>query len=313
MRALLYIFSFYLLISVPAFARSNYHLIAFSNTVLPGSGRFYLNDPIRGVGEFTLSVGSFGLGYAVAGSGALTLDGVPTQLPKFNRNRARARSSSETNLSDDLYADILQEIGIKSHMSFTFLTYREAAKLDGVTQNIDQSPVSELFLAPFNTENLFDPWVYIPIGLVGVFTWIDYEQTKLYGLPDVRRLTPYSNFLYSMNYQVVQPIGSGAPEEMFYRGYLQNEFMNLTQSPISAIALSTAAFAFSHGPGPGRISAAVAGAYLGYLNYKFNGNLKPGITVHFWSNMFLGIETVFLSHDAQQTTPPTALSVQVNY
>lgn len=320
MRALHYIFKINLLIlsllqinSINSYASTNYHLIGLTNTFIPGSGQFILGDELRGASEFAFSASTFSAGYSLAGSGAFTLDGVPSKLPKFNRNRARARSSNETNLNEPLYGDILQEIGIKSHMTFTFLAYRDAAKREGVTEGIDQSSPKDLFLSPFNTEYLFDPWVYIPILIVGGATWYDYQQSLTYGLPDVRRLTPYSNFLYSLNYQVVQPVGSGAPEEMFYRGYFQNEMLYLTKSPIAAIALSTAAFAFSHGPGPGRITAGVAGAYLGYLSHKYNGNLKPGIAVHFWSNLFLGISTVFLSHEAQQTTPPTALSVQINY
>jgi membrane protease YdiL (CAAX protease family) len=100
---------------------------------------------------------------------------------------------------------------------------------------------------------------------------------------------------------------------MFYRGFLQAEFRGLTGTPFAAIPLSTAAFAFSHAPGSGRISAAVAGAYLGFLAEKNHGRLGPGIAVHFWSDLLLGAETVLLYAKAQRATPPTGFTVQINY
>lgn len=294
-----------------ALASPSQHLVGWSNFFVPGAGRLLLGEPWRAGGEAALSLGTLGVGYAISKPGPWTLDGVPNDLPTFGRNGRRG--TSEANVAKELHSEILQEIGIKSHMSFVYLSYRDAARERGITDHIDQSPVNELFLAPFKTDYFKDALVVIPIAVTAIAAVIDFQIAKADGLPLVPRLTPYSNFLYSLDYQIVQPIGSGAPEEMFYRGFIQNELRSIVDSPWFAIPLSSAAFAFSHGPGYGRISAAVAGAYLGYLAHRGNGDLKPGIVVHFWSSLILGIETVLLSHEAQATTPPAALSFQINY
>src|SRR5262249_34651141 len=131
--------------------------------------------------------------------------------------------------------------------------------------------------------------------------------------PRHQPLKPYSNWLYFMDYAVIEPVGSGAPEEMFYRGFLQNEFKVMTNSSVFSILATSALFAFSHEPGDGRYSAAVAGMYLGYLEERYHGNLGPGITLHYWSSIFLGIESVLLSQWGQRATPPAGMSIQISY
>ena len=288
----------------------NYHLVGWFNTFVPGGGQLLLGDYRLAVSQAIVEAGTFGWGYALSRREPMTLDGVPEELPTYVVSRRRA---AQGDITKALYADLLQEVGIKTHMTDVFLAYRQAAASETeASSRIDQSAPLELFLAPFQSENLTNPWVYLPLGMIAAEVAVDYFTSR--GNVDRNApLTPTSNFLYTLNYAFWQPIGSGAPEEMFYRGFLQNELYNLVPSPFFSIPVAATAFALSHEPGPGRWSAALAGTYLGYLAHRYAGRLGPGITVHFWGVVLLGVETVFLSHDAQRTTPPAAAYVQVNY
>ena len=295
--------------AAPGYSDTDYHLVGWANTFLPGAGRAMMGDYSLGLAQLGYEGGAFVAGYNLSGGSVLTLDGFISPKPTRRLNR-----TTEVGIENQLYGDMLQEFAIKAHMVNTFDSYRIAAFRDGkMPSGIDDKPVLDLFLEPFSSKNLGDPWVYLPMAVVFSATVADYIVQTSGTVGTSSRLTPYSNFLYSVNYGVWEPFGSGAPEEMFYRGFVQNEAMDLIPSPYFAIPLSTALFTFSHAPGDGRPTAALAGGYLGYLAYHFNGRLGPGITLHFWADMILGIETILLNHKGQRTTPPASFSVQVNY
>lgn len=289
--------------------KPNYHLVGWSNVFLPGSAQLMLGNYTLGVAQGAVELGTFIWGYELSRLSPISLDGVPDELPSFSRQSRLG----QTNINKALYADMLQEIGIKTHFVNTFLAYREAAKDDPeASKRIDQRSLKDMFLGPLSLSAFEDPWVYVPGAILVIETGLVYfiDRNTL-GRGAV--LTPYSNFLYGLNYGVLQPIGSGVPEEMFYRGFLQNELLSLVDSPFFAIPISSAAFAFSHQPGPGRLTAAVAGGYLGYLAYRYPGNLAPGITLHFWGAVMLGIQTILLNSDSQKSTPLGSTLVQINF
>jgi hypothetical protein len=297
-------------LTAPAPSTPNYHLVGWLNTILPGGGQLLLGDYPVAIAQATLEASTFGFGYSLSRLHPLTIDGVPEGLPSF---RIR-RPNSQSDLSKELYADYLQEFGLKYHFVNVFDAYREAALRRGVTERIDQTPMNELFVKPFSLDVLKDPFVYIPIAAVAAYTMIDYYSARSpSNLQRNGRLTPYSNFLYAMNYGFVQPFGSGVPEEVFFRGFVQNEIYDAVPSPWLAIPATATLFAFAHAPGDGRLTAAISGLYLGYLADHYGGNLAPGITVHFWGVVLLGIETILLNNEAQQSTPPASFYVQINY
>jgi membrane protease YdiL (CAAX protease family) len=100
----------------------------------------------------------------------------------------------------------------------------------------------------------------------------------------------------------VQPFGSGAPEEMFFRGFLQNEFYHFIESPFFSVPMQAAAFSFAH-ESSGRIGAAISGLYLGTLAQHDHGRLNHTIALHFWSVVVLGVETALLTFNAQNDVP----------
>lgn len=290
-------------------AEINYHFIGWANALLPGSGQTLLGNPGEGALQATYEVSSFAIGYRLSNSEIFSLDGFTAPRPL-----GRLRSPGGISFESEVSGDLLQEFGLKAHMVNTFNAYRQAAFRSGMAMDhIDQTATLDLFKEPFQLPNLSNPWVYIPILTVFTTSVIDYLIQTSRTLPPSPRLNPNSNALYAFNYGLWQPFGSGAPEEMFYRGFLQNEFYEMVPSPFFAIPLSSLLFSLSHAPGEGRFSAAIAGGYLGYLSYRYQGRLGPGITVHFWSGVILGLETILLSQRGQRSTPPASFDLQINF
>ncbi len=307
-KILIQVFFVFLLQETKAMA-SNYHLVGWLNAAVPGAGQSLLGNPGLGALQAGLEISTFYVGFQLSQRTPMTLDGVPAELPSFKKGQKGFRVSINT----AIYANFLQEFGIKYHMVNTFLAYRDAAQNDPEASSyIDQKSTLKMFLEPFQKENLFNPWVYIPIAILGAYTLSDYFASRA-TTPKVQGMTTYSNFLYALYYGGWQPHGSGVPEEMFYRGFLQNEFYHLIASPFFAIPMSTLLFALSHEPGDGRITAAVAGSYMGFLAHKYHGNLGPGTTIHFWGGVLLGIEAILLNHDGQRITPPASFYVQIGF
>ena len=286
----------------------NPHLVGWGNLLLPGLGETLNGNPIGGVTQASYEVGTFIWGYNLSPrEGFSSLDGIDDTFQPYSR----AQRNSQVSINAQLYSDMLLEFSIKTHMTNTFIAYRDAYRARGITEGLDQRTWWEGFKTPFEKKSFDDAWVSIPLAAIAVGLTVDYLTSK----PDnsVSALTPTSNFLYATHYGVWEPLGSGWPEEAFYRGFLQHEFTTATGSPWLGILGESAAFAFSHEAGSGRISAALVGMYLGYLAQKNHGDLGSGITVHFWGDLLLGLETILISQRNQRTTPQTALGVQFNY
>ena len=286
----------------------NDHLVGWLNTFIPGSGQCLLGNCLLGAGQATLEISTFWIGFHLSRKTPLTLDGAPERIPRYRSNRVY---TADVNIDKGLEADLLQEFGIKLHMINTYNAYREAAD---VGQGIDQTTTGELFLAPFKTENLSNPWVYVPLGVSVGAILVDYfSSTRSIGAATIPRLTTSSNILYGATYGALIPLGSGVPEEMFYRGFFQNEMYRLAPSPYVAIPLSTLAYTFSHEAGIDRISAAITGTYLGYLAYRNHGQLSQGITFHFWADIASGVESFILLNKAESRAPVIATSAAISF
>lgn len=281
--------SLVLFFSVPVFADSNYHLVGWAHAFIPGAGPFLLGDFKEGGYQAAVEVSTFGLGYALSARSPMTLDGVPEVVPPYGDGQRK-------DMSRALSADILQEVGLKYHMVNVFESYREAS--GGRDPWIDPTPTRELFLAPFTGSILLDPTVYVPVALSSVALGIYYYSVTQKGQTQVAPLTPVSQGLYAFTYGAVYPFGSAAPEEMFYRGFIQNEARTLVDSPFFTIPLSTALFTVSHLPAE-MPSAFLAGAWMGTLTYLSQGRLARGIAYHFWTDFLAGLVQIQLLKQAQ--------------
>jgi hypothetical protein len=292
----------------PAPYHANPHLVGWGNTFVPGLGETLNGNPGVGLTQFAYETGTFVWGYTLSPrSGISSLDGISDTFATSNR----VARNGQVSINSELYSDMLLEFALKTHLTNTFVAYRDAYKAEGITEGLDQRTWWEGFETPFEAKSFDDPWVYIPLAFIAVGLTVDY----LTSAPDssYAAFSPTSNFLFAAHYGAWEPLGSGWPEESFYRGFLQREFTQATNSPLIGVLAESTAFAFSHEAGSGRLSAGAVGAYLGYLSWKNNGNLGPGITVHFWGDLLLGLETILISHRDQRTTPQSALGVQFNY
>ena len=293
----------------------NYHLVGWLNTFVPGAGQALLGDYVLAGAQATLEVSTFLIGYNVAGRSTMTLDGAPDALPtrttkiiqtckkdkngicEKNTTRFNSVNAPPSNLIVPLASDTLQEFGIKYHMVNVYNSYREAAA--GTDPLIDQTSTGNLFLAPFNLDVLSDPWVWGGLTVSAAALYINYQSTVAQGgLTPFPHFTRTTNEIYGFNNILMFPAGSGAPEEMFYRGFVQNEAYHAVQSPFFSIAVSTLAYTFSHSSDD-RPSAAITGAYLGFLTHHNDGRLSKGIAYHFWADVFAGILQMAIVHYQQ--------------
>lgn len=325
----------------------SFHVVGWTNTFIPGGGQLLLGNyqlaAIQAVGE----ISTFGYGFLLSKRSPLTIDGVPEDYPGVTPTLTRRSrttyvcpagslnplthrcavplvpqqtSTTSTSYSSDaqdlrrpVSAAFLQEVGLKYHMVNVFDAYRVAAKKQGMIdagQGIDDREPLDFFKDPFRAENIFDPWVYIPLLLTAVEIGFDYSAT-LQGSSGIQRLTPLTNAFVGFNQMVLYPLGSGAPEEMFYRGFLQNEARFIINSGWFSIPVSTLAFSLSHSS-EGHMGAAITGTYLGYLAHRNNGKLGKGIALHFWSVFLLGIEAFVLTLN-EQRAPPVSMGVSIPF
>ncbi|MBC7385531.1 MAG: CPBP family intramembrane metalloprotease [Cryobacterium sp.] len=202
-------------------------------------------------------------------------------------------------------------------MMNVFESYRDALERSGgdLGQGLEKKSSGDLFLEPFRVEHLTNPWVYVPLILVAGYTAYDYSSQVRSGLTPTQPLTRGSNRFLAFNQMALYPVGSGAPEEMFYRGFVQNEAYFLTRSSWASVLLSSAAFSLSHSP-EGRVTAAFSGLYTGFLASHYHGALGPGIALHFWAVLFLGIESYLLvkkSQAAATGASPLALQFSLSF
>lgn len=287
--------------------------VGWFNTFIPGGGEGLLGNYSYAAIQASIEVGLFSWGYNLSAKSPMTLDGVPENIPTphtgpinnpgkkicikknsrgvciqygFSSKQNSKANSLNQNVSIDqeLKADFLQEIGIKYHMVNIFSAYQKA----GATGQVDQSSIEDLFAAPFALDIVKDPYVYLPLLISLGFHVVSFKNETVTPLAS---LDQGSKNGYGLMYGVVYPTGSAAPEEMFFRGFIQNEFLSMTGTPYLAVPMSTLIYTLSHSP-ESYLSAGVSGLFLGTLTYIQNGSLKKNIAFHFWSDVIMGIHAI---------------------
>ena len=327
-------------------AFADFHTVGWVNTFLPGGGRLVMEEYKEAAKEAALEMGTFGVGYSISPYGNFTLDGTPIGYPTVgtynylskttrsvcvkrdpktkvctqyaNRTSSKVISSIDYNPTDStkpLTAALLQEFGLKYHIMNVFLSYRDQFNKEGGSdpgQGIDQRSTYEMLKDPFRSEVLLSPWVYVPIALTSAFVYLDYRSQFSASTDTISPLNKRSKVYTAFDQMVMYPIGSAAPEETFYRGFLQNEFYYLYRSPYFAVPMSSLFFALSHAQ-DGWPSAFATGLYQGTLAYRNHGDLSYGNAVHFWGVVVLGIEAYLLTLHSQAHAPPAALNFSFTY
>jgi uncharacterized protein len=92
-------------------------------------------------------------------------------------------------------------------------------------------------------------------------------------------------------------ITAGICEETIFRGYLQCQFMALTNNAAGGILISAAAFGAAHAYQGPRMAILIAlyGAMFGILAWR-RGSVRPGMIAHAWQDSLGGIVGGLMKH-----------------
>src|SRR6266851_877068 len=92
-------------------------------------------------------------------------------------------------------------------------------------------------------------------------------------------------------------VTAGICEETIFRGYLQRQFMALTQSAPAGILLSAAAFGAAHAYQGFRMVILIGlyGGMFGILAY-WRGSVRPGMIAHAWNDSWNGMLASLVRH-----------------
>ena len=306
--------------------------VGWLNVFLPGGGQLLLGNYAAAAMQAALEGSTFAVGYELSAKSPMTLDGVPEDIPSphrsflrlgnlncqvINGKRQCTRASSSSvvayqspvDIQKALIADFLQEVGLKAHMVNVYDAYRATLRPE-TGSFVDRTPTGQLFAAPFKKDDVFSSWVIYPLLLSVAYHAYSFstEQATV-----AAPLSGRSKTEYGLVYSTMYPVGSAAPEEMFYRGFLQNEAYRASQSRWAGVLFSTLAYTLSHSP-DSYVGAATSGLYLGALTYHENGKLSKGIAFHFWSDVIGGIHAILsLQKNQQILTKPAQLSFSAEF
>ncbi len=241
--------------------------------LIPGGGHFYLGENETGA--------------AYAGT-MLSLLGAGTWLDERNSKLQR---------DDEVNAFWL--IALKEWELSLFTTYRSALRSQVSSTRsraVDDTPVEDLFAAPFQKRYCSEPMVILA-GVLGIaaaaydsrnaeHSWGQVDRVGILGMDADR---PWGSGLYGVD-ALCLSLAAGVSEEAVWRGLVQNE-LELTFGQRWGLWSTATLFGAAHVVdldgrvrGERMLVATVAGLYLGHLYQQTNHRLGPPIAAHFWYN-----------------------------
>ena len=253
--------------------------VGWGNLVVPGLGATLRGEPMRGLMESSLTIGSYYGGTFYAKEGAFTIDG-SVLVP------------SGRNITKPLLGQFLQEFGLKFHMWNTFYNYQQAS-LDPMQvehqkhyeQPLYKGDWKDVLFAPFKWKNISTPWTYIPVALGTIYLLYGYNTAPV--VQQGHRAKLGEEGLYDFTQGIGVPLGSSFGEEVLFRGFVQREARLYTGSVPLSILWETAMFMAIHPPDK-RPVALLGGVFFGLAVNHFDGDLEPGIASHFWIDFISG-------------------------
>lgn len=241
--------------------------------LIPGGGHFYLGESEAGA--------------AYMGS-ILPLIGSGVWLDRKNQRLER---------DDEINA--FWVLASKELELSLFTTYRSARRAQGYdleSIGIDDTPVKELFLAPFRRESYSDPMVAVA-GLLGAASAAYESRHSKRAFGDIRRVgimgidagRDSGAALYGIDSFGIS-LAAGVGEEALWRGLIQNE-MEGNLGPRGGLLSTATLFGAAHlvnlqgeiDPG-GALVGTLGGLYLGGLYQRAEHRLAGSIAAHFWFN-----------------------------
>ena len=252
--------------------------IGWGNLVVPGLGATLRDEPLTGLGEAGLEVGSFFGGTLLGHESRFKIDG-SVDIPDGG-SVGRAMGGR-----------ILQQFGLKYHFYNTFYHYQQAAieQEDSPREKSNPQPIyrgtwKDVLLAPFQWDNIKTPWTWPIVVAVSTYLIYDYSQTKI-----MRRhsgLTTMDQASYGLSQVGAVPVGSSFGEDPLFRGFIQREIYGSTGSLVTAILTQTLLFSMLH---EDHVTSFAVGSYFGIEVNQLRGDLGPSMAAHFWINMVIGV------------------------
>ncbi len=189
-----------------------------------------------------------------------------------------------------------------------FTTYRNALIKNGFDLNqwgVDDTPLDQLFTAPFQRQTISDPWVWgaaVFGAAVGLLQSPDRGEAYS-DIKDVEIFADNANRTWgTVGYTAsafAVSLGAGVAEEALWRGVLQNQ-MEHRYGKDKGLWWASGLFGSAHLLGlngsanlRGGVFATAAGYYLGHLFQRNHHRLAKPIAAHFWYN-FAAMTTAFL-------------------
>ncbi|MFN3604509.1 MAG: CPBP family intramembrane glutamic endopeptidase [Leptonema sp. (in: bacteria)] len=179
------------------------------------------------------------------------------------------------------YATTGEELFIQSAQHVMFYSVYSSYRDSGGIAHLNED-YFDLAIAPLNPRFLLNQKFIIPIGIVLLL--VGYETSHPPKNPERTLLYPGMKSSGYMNfYTTVLSFNAGVGEEAFFRGFINHYAIQEAGFGIGLL-FSSLSFGFAHlGNGIGNaIFATIFGAYLGYLHYKENWDIRQGIAIHFW-------------------------------
>lgn len=200
-------------------------------------------------------------------------------LYKYGSYQRESRSSHR--------ADTLGNPILSTMMYSVYSSFRDAG---GLGEEKKSETIGQLAYSPFNFDYLKRPLVFGPILFIAAIAGLGSSGgNPILVPPSLKR----DGSLYGSAF--INGLSPGVGEEAFFRGYLNYSLIQ-SYGATGGIGGSSLLFMLAHEGNAdardGRFSRLLAGVYLGYIHYKSNFDIKPGVAVHFWWNFIIGLSMI---------------------
>lgn len=168
--------------------------------------------------------------------------------------------------------------------------------------------IQDLVAAPFQTEYLLDPHVFVPLAVLAA-------SAARYGVASQTTLVNdrFMNDGTREFLTVYQSMNAGVAEEAFFRGFL-NDSLSRRVGPVWGGFVSGTIFGVAHTANGVPVSSVLPqtlmGYYFAYLQNKNGGDIREGIALHFWWDVIIfAVQARTYKADSRYSLSPR----EVNY
>ena len=259
-----------------ALAQPSPTLSAFASAIVPGLGQ-------ASQGDYEAAAAHFGV-FAASLSTALYYQNKPDLLSDDVRyDDGNREFINQTTLRRDFALRVATDTALYS----SFGAYRDARARDDRPYRTPapKETLSDLAIAPFSWEFLSRPTTFIPLALQA---WA--ASRSSYGIFRADDVSSRDLHLYNATANEFTAVG----EEGFFRGFLNNELSNRWGDGWGLTG-SSLLFGIAHngqGQTANAVQAALAGAYLGWVQQRNGFEIGEGVALHYWINVIAGISAI---------------------